>query len=218
MSDFSLRALGGDGTPEQADDERGIGTAVRVVGVLLASLWAVEIVDAIPFTPDLQANGIRPREASGLDGILWAPFLHNGWWHLIANSAPFAILGGLVAVRGLRYWLTTTVVVAVLGGLLTWMLAGGGNHIGASGVVFGYFGALIGAAIFERRLAAGATAMVAIMLYGGLISGFLPRPGISWEGHLFGAIAGLVAARVLAEPRVEDRLPDPPLDDPYWEV
>ncbi len=121
-------------------------------------------------------------------------------------------------MRGFRYWLATTLVVAGLGGLLTWLLAGSGNHIGASGVVFGYFGALIGAAVFERRIAAGATAMVAIMLYGGLISGFLPRPGISWEGHLFGAIAGLVAARMLAEPRVDNRLPDPPLDDPYWEV
>ncbi len=221
MSDFSLSSIG-DGVPDDADDSdadgQRIGTAVRVVGALLASLWAVEIADAIPFTPDLQANGIRPRETAGLDGILWAPFLHSDWWHLIANSAPFAILGGLVAVRGLRYWLTTTLVVAGLGGLLTWLLAGSGNHIGASGVVFGYFGALIGAAVFERRIAAGATAMVAIMLYGGLISGFLPRPGISWEGHLFGAIAGLVAARMLAEPRVDNRLPDPPLDDPYWEV
>lgn len=205
-------------SPSEASTPAGVGTAVRVIAAALATFWLVEIVDRLPFTPDLQANGIRPRRLDGLDGIAWAPFLHGDWWHLIANTAPFAILGGLVAVRGLRYWLRTTLIVLVVGGFLTWLVADGGNHIGASGIIFGYFGALIGAAVFERRLAAAATALVAIMLYGGLISGFLPQPGISWEGHLFGAIAGLVAARVQAEPRRASQLPEPPLDDPYWEI
>jgi membrane associated rhomboid family serine protease len=92
-----------------------------------------------------------------------------------------------------------TVVVALLGGLLTWLFAGSGNHIGASGVVFGYFGALLGAAFFERRPAAFAPALVAIMLYYGLIVGLVPQDGISWEGHLFGAIAGLTVAKLLVE-------------------
>ncbi len=191
----------------------------QAVVLFVIAIWVVEIVDSVVLSERLQGNGIGPRRVDGLDGILWAPFLHGGWRHLVSNTFPFVLLGGLVALRGARYWFTTFAVVVVLGGGLTWLLAGGTNHIGASGAVFGFFGSLIGAAIFERRLAAGASALVAIMLYGGIIQGLAPRPGISWEGHLFGAVAGLVAAKILAEAReTRSILPEPPLDDPYWEV
>lgn len=191
----------------------------QAVVLFIVAIWVIEIVDSVVLGERLQSNGIGPRRFDGLDGILWAPFLHSGWRHLISNTFPFVILGGLVALRGARYWFTTFAIVVLLGGALTWLFAGGSNHIGASGVVFGFFGSLIGAAIFERRLAAGASALVAIMVYGSIIQGLAPRPGISWEGHLFGAVAGLVAAKILAEAR-EPRsvLPEPPLDDPYWEV
>ncbi len=191
----------------------------QAVILFIITIWVVEIVDSVVLGERLQANGIGPRRVDGLDGILWAPFLHGGWRHLVSNTFPFALLGGLVALRGARYWFTTFAIVVLLGGGLTWLFAGGSNHIGASGVVFGFFGSLIGAAIFERRLAAGASALVAIMLYGGIIRGLAPQPGISWEGHLFGVLAGLVAAKILAEAREPRRqLPEPPLDDPYWEV
>lgn len=191
----------------------------QLLGILIGTLWAVELIDQVLLSDRLQGNGIHPRRVSGIDGILWAPFLHSGWRHLVSNTFPLAILGALVGLRGTSYWLKTVTIVVLLGGGLTWLFAGGSNHVGASGIVFGFFGALIGAAIFERRLAAGATALVGILLYGGMIGGLAPQPGISWEGHLFGVAAGLVAAKLLAEPREARRtLSEPSLDDPYWEV
>jgi membrane associated rhomboid family serine protease len=190
------------------------GLVASVYGIivgLIALFWAVELIDSVVLDDRLQRNGIRPRRADGIDGILWAPFLHVGWRHLISNTVPFIVLGGLVAVRGRRRWVIVTATVALLGGGLTWLFGGGGNHIGASGVVFGYLGALIGAAVFERRPASIAPALVAVMLYGGFILGFVPRSGVSWEGHLFGAIAGLAAAKTLAEPR--SATPEPTDDE-----
>ncbi len=191
----------------------------QAVVIFVVVIWVIEVLDSTVLGDRLQGNGIQPRRLDGLDGVLWAPFLHSTWQHLISNTFPFLILGGLVALRGARYWFMTVAIVIILGGGFTWLLAGSGNHIGASGVVFGLFGSLLGAALFERRLAAGATAMVAILLYGGIIGGLAPQPGISWEGHLFGALAGLVSAKALAGPRQVARvLPEPSLDDPYWEV
>lgn len=196
-----------------------LGIVAQAIVFLLATMWAIEAIDQAVLSDRLQGNGISPRKADGLDGILWAPFLHGGWRHLVSNSFPFVILGGLVGLRGPSYWFKTFVFIIIVGGGLTWLFAGGSNHIGASGVVFGFFGSLMGAAVFERRIAVGATALVAIMLYGGIISGLAPQPGISWEGHLFGVIAGVLVSKVLAEPRKPKRiLEEPSLDDPYWEV
>ncbi|MDH3302776.1 MAG: rhomboid family intramembrane serine protease [Acidimicrobiia bacterium] len=192
-------AAAGDESITQRIVRLTAGSAFALIAVYIVVIWAVEIFDTFIFGSNLQRGGIQPREAEGLDGILWAPFLHNDWGHVFSNSAPIAILGGLVAIRGRARWLTVTIVGALLGGGLTWLLGGSGNHIGASGVVFAYFGALLGAAWFERRPAALAPALVAIMLYYGLIVGLVPQAGISWEGHLFGVIAGLATARLIAE-------------------
>ena len=113
-----------------------------------------------------------------------------------------------------------TVTAIVVGGGLTWLLAAFGNHIGASGVVFGYFGAILGAAVFERRIRALGAALIALGFYSSLIAGLVPQEAISWEGHLFGMAAGVIASKALAEPRVapEER-PDNPepweLDEPW---
>ncbi|MEM9134712.1 MAG: rhomboid family intramembrane serine protease [Actinomycetota bacterium] len=178
---------------------RMASTGAGLLALSLLSMWAIEVTDSVILDDRLQSNGIQPRELSGLDGVLWAPFLHGGYRHLISNSVPFLVLGFLVALRGLRYWVTTTAMVLVIGGGLTWLLAGSGNHIGASGIVFGYFGALIGAAFYDRRARIIAPALVAILLYSGMIVGLVPQEGISWEGHLFGLIGGVLAARTLAK-------------------
>lgn len=192
---------------------------VRAMVAFIVLIWFVELVDVVIFDERLQRNGVRPRRTDGLDGILWMPFLHSDWRHLVSNTFPFVILGSLVGIRGTRYWVATLVIIGIVGGALTWMFAGGGNHIGASGLVFGLFGSLMGAAVFERRIALGATALVAIILYGGIIQGLAPQPGISWEGHAFGAVGGIVAAKLLAGPPQErPKLEEPSLDDPYWEV
>ncbi len=183
------------------DTTKVFTSAFGLIGLCIVVMWATEIVDTVALSSRLQGGGIHPRRLDGLDGILWAPFLHGGFLHLVSNTIPFVVLGGLVAVRGLDRWLIVTGTCAAAGGALTWLLAGGGNHIGASGVVFGYLGALFGAAIFERRPAAIAPAMVALMLYGTMLLGFVPQVGISWEGHLFGFVAGLLTSKSLAERR-----------------
>ena len=169
-------------------------------GVVLAAvvlMWGIEFVDSVFFGSRLQNGGIQPREIDGLDGILWAPLLHLDFAHLVSNTAPFLVLGGLVAISGLSKWLKITAIIMVIGGGLTWLFASSATHIGASGVVFGYFGYLVGAAVFERRFAPLIPAAIAIFLYSGIVFGFIPQAGISWEGHLFGAVGGIAAARIL---------------------
>ncbi len=182
-----------------------------MIAVTLAVMWFVEILDTVALDDRLQGNGIRPRSVDGIDGILWSPFLHGGFRHLISNTIPFAILSGLVLVRGTRRWLSASAVIIVLGGALVWLFAIGSNevHIGASGWVFGLFGFLVASAWFERRPVSIVLAIVAVMLYGGtILFGFLPRPGLSWEGHLFGFIAGVAAARILTSRRRGDKTSD----------
>ena len=199
---------------------RLVWTPVGLMVVALAAMWAIEIVDTLALDSELQRNGLQPRRRAGLDGIAWAPFLHADYGHVASNSIPLLVLGGLVAARGMRYWAWVTVTAIVVGGGLTWLLAGFGNHIGASGVVFGYFGAILGAAVFERRIRALGAALIALGFYSSLIAGLVPQEAISWEGHLFGMAAGVIASKALAEPRVapEER-PDNPepweLDEPW---
>ncbi len=183
---------------------------------LLAVMWLIEAVDTIVLDNWAQSGGIHPRKLDGLDGILAAPFLHSDWSHIASNSIPWLALGGLVSVRGWRHWATVTAVVTVVGGGLTWALAGGVNHVGASGVIFGYFGAVIASAFFERRPATVGPALVVIMMYASMLVGVVPQEGISWEGHLFGMLAGILAAWLVA-----DRTPAPE-PEPYvpmdWEA
>jgi len=186
----------------------------------LATMWAIEIVDTVVLDSELQTNGIRPRRRVGIDGIAWTPFLHSDYGHIASNSIPLLALGGLVAARGMRYWAWVTFGAVALGGGLTWLLGGDGNHIGASGVVFGYFGAILGAALFERRVRAFGAALIALGFYSSLIAGLVPQDFVSWEGHLFGMLGGVIAAKVLAEPRVQPQeRPDNPqpweLDEPW---
>jgi membrane associated rhomboid family serine protease len=198
------------------DDRPGPGTAPRIVRLastlaapllgLVAVMWLAELVDAAAGGA-LTAHGIGPRRIDGLEGILAAPLLHSGFGHLLSNTVPLLALGLLVAIRGRAWWLSITAVVWLGGGALVWLLGGGVNHVGASGLVFGYFGALLGAAVRTRRPASLAPALVAIFLYGSLLVGLVPQVGLSWESHLFGLVVGAVAAYRLAEP------PPPPADE-----
>ena len=126
--------------------------AVRIVIAVVAVMWIVEIVDVVILDDALERQGIQPRRLRGLDGVLFAPFLHDGLGHLIANTIPLAVLTALVLIRGVPHWLRVSVIVIVAGGLATWVLARSANHIGASGLVFGYLGFLLAAGFFERSL------------------------------------------------------------------
>lgn len=171
----------------------------RVVPVvlLLAAMWVAESVDAV-LPADLDVYGIEVRNPSGVSGVIAAPFLHLGFGHLMANTLPFLVLGSLVALRNPRRFWAITVTIVVVGGLAVWLL-GPSNSIviGASGLVFGYLAYLITAGIFTRQWFDVAIAGSVLFMYGGLIAGAVPfgvSQGISWQAHLAGAAAGVLAA------------------------
>ncbi|NED97543.1 rhomboid family intramembrane serine protease [Phytoactinopolyspora alkaliphila] len=164
---------------------------------MIALMWGQEIVDQLPGV-DLDQYGIRPRSAEGLAGIVSAPFLHGGFDHLIANTGAFLVLGSLIALTTRKFW-PVTIGVALLGGLGTWLVAAANtNHIGASGLVYGFAAFLVAWGVLTRRLLSLVVSILVVVMYGGIVVGVLPgQPGISWQGHLFGALAGVVMAFVL---------------------
>ena len=168
----------------------------QLLGVILVTLWSIEIIDFLVFGGRLDRYGIRPRSLSGLWGILFAPFLHGGFGHLIANTVPMLTLSWWVMLRSIGTWLAATVMITVIGGAGTWFIGRGGSvHIGASGLIFGYLGFLLGRGYYERTMGAIAVSLFILVTYGAMFWGLLPtQPGISWEGHLFGFIGGIIAA------------------------
>jgi membrane associated rhomboid family serine protease len=173
-----------------------------ILGGVVALLWALEAVDALSGQA-LDVYGVVPRTLTGLRGIVLAPFLHGGFGHLIANTVPLVVLGWLVMLRQTRDFFTVWGASALVGGLGTWLIAPSNTvHIGASVVVFGFLGYLIARGWFERNFGAIAVALVAGGLYGGAIFGILPgQIGISWQGHLFGLIGGVLAAKWMSARR-----------------
>ncbi len=177
-------------------------TPLAVLGGLIFLIWVLELIDWLIFDGALDGYGIKPRTANGLIGILYAPFLHGGFGHLMANTMPILILGGLIIVsRGLKEFFIVTGMVMIIGGLGTWLVGPSFSvHIGASGLVFGYFGFLLLMAYFERSCQAIVVAVAVLFIYGGLIWGILPRgDGISWQSHLFGLVGGILAAYLLGK-------------------
>ena len=174
----------------------------RLVLALAALMWISEIVDTIA-DHKLDQYGIEPRHADGLTGVIAAPFLHVGFDHLISNTIPFVLLGFAIALGGAVRVALVTAIVMLVGGLGTWLVAPENTlHIGASGVVFGYATYLLTRGIFNRSILELALGAVVGVIWGGvLLGGLVPQDGISWQGHLFGAIGGIVAARVLMRER-----------------
>jgi membrane associated rhomboid family serine protease len=178
---------------------RELKTQAVILGGFVATMWILEIVDWFFLRGSLNLYGIIPRRLIGLRGILFAPFLHGNWNHLMANTIPFLTLGWLTMLRETRDFFTVTVVGATVSGLGVWLFGAPGLHIGASGVIFAYLGFLLLRGYFERNLPSILLSVIASFFYGSLLWGVLPQQaGISWEGHLFGFIGGALAARLLA--------------------
>ena len=149
-----------------------------------------------------------PHRGRGCGASPLAPFLHGGFGHVISNTVPLLLLGSLVAARGWQTLLGVTLFVVLLGGAGVWLVARGGSHVGASGLVFGYFGYLVARGWYDRRIVSILIAVVVIVVYGGLIFGVLPTGDrVSWEGHLTGLIAGVLAARFGRPDRREEETP-----------
>ncbi|MBK6855192.1 MAG: rhomboid family intramembrane serine protease [Microthrixaceae bacterium] len=178
---------------------------ILVVGMMLAVMWLVEIVDLIPRT-SFDRWGIQPREVQGLVGVVTMPFLHDGFGHLISNTVPFLILGAMVAAGGVARYFVVTGIVTLVAGVGVWLLGPDDTvHIGASALVFGYLTYLLSRGFYERKVMNLVVGLVVLFLYGGVLWGVLPRPGISWQGHLFGAVGGVLAARVVHNEAVTTR-------------
>jgi membrane associated rhomboid family serine protease len=165
---------------------------------VVALAWGLEILDTI-LLGFLDRFGIQPRSFTGLPGVVTSPFLHLGFGHLISNTIPFLILGGIVLIGGRRVFLMATLFIIAVGGMALWTLGPGAtNHLGASGLIFGYLGFLLARGIVEKSSFWIVVSVVTLLLYGGMLSGVFPgQPGISWQGHLFGLVAGILAARVM---------------------
>ncbi|MBD0336752.1 MAG: rhomboid family intramembrane serine protease [Cyanobacteria bacterium Co-bin13] len=176
---------------------------LSILGAIVLVLWGVYLVNLLVFSRQLINLGIIPRSAVGLRGIVFAPLLHDSPSHLIANTVPLVTLGWLTLLWGLReFWLTTALVM-LTAGLGTWLLGAPTSvHIGASGIIFGYFGFLLLRGYFERSVGAISLSLLVGVLYGGLMGGVVPgSSGVSWESHLFGFLGGAIAARLLTRPR-----------------
>jgi membrane associated rhomboid family serine protease len=168
-----------------------------VVAVMLGAMWALEIIDLLPGT-SFDRWGVRPRTMRGLLGIVFAPFLHVSFRHLIANTIPFVVLGVAIALGGVRQIIEVTVMVVLVSGLGIWLFGAGNSvHLGASGLVFGYLTYLVTRGLIAKKLWWIVGGLVVLVFYGSLLWGLVPTPRISWLGHVCGAIGGVLAAWVL---------------------
>lgn len=181
-----------------------------IIASLLAIMWLLELIDIAILDQAMNGLGVLPRQASGVWGIFLMPFLHAGLEHLLANTLPFVILGGLIIWRRISDFLIVSVSTSLFVGLAIWLLgASSAVYIGASGLVFGFFAFLLFRGYFERSFHSLLVAIVVVFSYGGLILGVVPQGNsISWEAHLFGFLGGALCARVLSRPTVSE---EPPL-------
>lgn len=174
---------------------------MRPVLALLAVMWVLEVIDAVlPLMMD--AWGIQGRTVSGLLGIVLAPVLHGGFGHLIANTVPFLVLGVLVAWRTRDLFWVVLGIIVVVGGLGVWLFTSPATvTIGASGVVFGFAAYLIASGLLTRHWVDVLVAIGVVAVYGTMLVGALPfgvAAGVSWLAHLTGALAGVLAAVLVA--------------------
>ena len=162
--------------------------------------WLVYAVNSLVWHGQLDQYGIIPRHLGGLPGILWAPFLHASFRHLAANSVPLLILGGVICARSKAEFWTVAVAGTLLTGGLTWVFARNASHIGASGLVFGFFGYLASLAYFRRTFGTLVLSAACIVAYGGMLKGLVPTSTpVSWEGHIAGLVTGIVLAGVASK-------------------
>ena len=173
-----------------------IAAVYWIVGFVII-IWLVEMIN-LTVEHTLCDYGIFPRTKFGLLGIVLSPFLHYGFEHVMMNTLPFIILAGFVILHNPGQFLKVSIFIIIIGGLGVWLFGRTAYHVGASGLIFGYFGFIISRSWYQRSILTVIIAVIAILLYGGMLIGIVPLFSyVSWEAHLFGFLAGLFAARVL---------------------
>lgn len=163
--------------------------------ITIAIIWCVDIVNWV-FGSRLNILGIYPRRLFGLVGILFAPFLHRNFGHLAFNTVPLFVLGlAILAMSGTLNFIWVTIFIMVVSGLAVWLFARKGIHIGASGVISGYFGYILMLAYKQPGFMTILLAILAIYYFGGILIGLFPQEKqTSWESHLFGFLSGMFCA------------------------
>jgi membrane associated rhomboid family serine protease len=185
-------------TDLQAENER-FAYSFLPGTLFVALIWLIALLSYLGEV-ELSWLGVRPREFFGLIGVVASPLLHSGLVHLLSNSFPLVLLSGFIIFLHRSVALRVIVLVYVLSGLITWFIGRNAYHVGASGVVYGLAGFLLFNGIFRRDRAGLAVSLAILFLYGGLLYGLFPsEERISWEGHLGGLVAGLLAAVVYGE-------------------
>ncbi|MEH6469962.1 MAG: rhomboid family intramembrane serine protease [Halopseudomonas sp.] len=169
---------------------------LQISASMLSLIWVIFLIEAIIPGLELRSWGILPRDPSGLfPGVIAAPLLHGGLWHLVANSIPLFVLSFLVSLHGTGRLIRVSIAVTLLGGLLVWVFGRNAYHIGASGLIFGLWAYLLAYGYVKCDLKAIAIAIAVLVLYGGMAFGLLlGTPGVSIESHLFGALIGALCA------------------------
>jgi membrane associated rhomboid family serine protease len=175
---------------------------ITLLVAIVALMWLIEIVNTLD-SNRLNSDGIYPRDIGRLWGIVTAPFLHASFQHLIDNTIPFVFMGLIIALLGAARLALVTVIVIVIGGLGTWLIAPAHTvTVGASGVVFGYATYLLTRGLFNRNaLELLVGVLVGVVWGGALLTSLVPHYGVSWQAHACGAVAGVIAAWLLARPR-----------------
>lgn len=180
-----------------------IGNGLRIILGLAALMIVAQVVNSLTANSLLQ-HGLIPRTLTGLQGILFSPFLHGSVRHLLSNLVPFIVLSWLVATEGVQRYVRVALLVALVGGLLVWIVGRPTIHVGASGLIFGLWAYLLARAWYQRSLISLALAGVTLLGYSGLVWGFVPVPGVSIESHLCGALAGIVVAWLMHSKRLAE--------------
>jgi membrane associated rhomboid family serine protease len=175
---------------------RSLKQQAVVLGGTFAVFWVVFAINNL-LGGLLNVFGVIPRTTIGLRGLLFAPFIHERFDHIVANSLPFLVLGWMVMLRDARHFLPVTLMSALGSGMLAWLLGAPGSvHIGASGILFGYLGFLILSGWYARSALSIAMSVIVIAVWGGVVMGVMPgESGVSWQSHLGGFVAGALAAR-----------------------
>ena len=199
------------------NEGRQLRSALYITFSITAVLWVLWGCDML-FHLDLPQYGLVPRSVQGLRGIIFMPYIHDNRniAHILNNTLPFMVLFFVLLNTYRQIGMMVFILIQIVSGILLWLLGPPNSiHVGMSGVIFGMAAFLVGSGLFRRNLASISIAIFVIFFYGGMVVGFKPQDGISWEGHICGAVAGLFLSfnfrnfdRKTQVPSVEDREDD----------
>lgn len=186
---------------QKSAPKKSIVRELTILTISIAIFWILEILDFFIFRGSLDRYGIQPQAWIGLRGIIFAPFLHGGFAHLVANTVPFIILGWLTMIQETSDFIIVSLISGIVGGMGVWLFAPPNSiHIGASILIYGYLGFLLFRGWFQKNIPSIVLSIIVFFLYGGYVWGILPsQMGVSWQGHLFGFLGGVIAARAIAK-------------------